>query len=224
MQSTTPSRLAVLTSGGIDSSILVADLLRRPRAVQPIYIRTGLVWERSELAAVESFLSAIATPELQRLVVLDLPLADLYDGHWSLSGRGAPDARSADEAVYLPGRNALLAVKAAVWCQLHSVPELAMAPLGTSPFEDAGEAFFRDFQMAINRGSPHTVRFIRPFGESTKRQVMELGRGLPLALTFSCIAPVNGLHCGQCNKCAERKAAFREAAFRDETLYADKIM
>ena len=42
---------------------------------------------------------------------------------------------------------------------------------------------------------------------------MALGRGLPLELTFSCISPLRGLHCGHCNKCAERQAAFRDAGW-----------
>jgi 7-cyano-7-deazaguanine synthase len=53
-----------------------------------------------------------------------------------------------------------------------------------------------------------------------KQQVMALGRGMPLELTFSCIAPVNHLHCGRCNKCAERQAAFRESGIQDKTVYA----
>src|SRR6185369_4901982 len=114
--------------------------------------RTGLLWQAEELPALERFLAAIATEELTPLVILDLPLGDLYDGHWSLTGSDIPGADSPDEAVFLPGRNALLIVKAAVWCQLHRVGELAMAPLGTSPFEDASAAFFRDFEAAINRG------------------------------------------------------------------------
>jgi 7-cyano-7-deazaguanine synthase len=48
---------------------------------------------------------------------------------------------------------------------------------------------------------------------------MELGSELPLALTFSCISPRGGLHCGACNKCAERQAAFRAAEMADETRY-----
>ena len=52
-----------------------------------------------------------------------------------------------------------------------------------------------------------------------KRQVMALGRELPLELTMSCIAPVGELHCGRCNKCAERKAAFADAAMADRTPY-----
>jgi 7-cyano-7-deazaguanine synthase len=53
-----------------------------------------------------------------------------------------------------------------------------------------------------------------------KQQVMALGRELPLELTFSCISPVNGFHCGRCNKCAERQEAFRQAALTDKTIYA----
>lgn len=216
-----PGSIAVLASGGLDSSILIGELLRQRQAVQPLYIRTGLAWQRGELPALQTFLAAVATPDLRSLVVLDLPLGDLYDGHWSLTGNDVPDARSPDEAVYLPGRNALLAVKAAIWCQLHGVPELAMAPLGTSPFEDASQAFFDDFQAALNRGSQRKVRFALPFGDRTKRQVMALGHGLPLELTWSCIAPVDAWHCGQCNKCAERQAAFAEANLPDRTVYAN---
>lgn len=214
------STIGVLASGGLDSSILLAELLRRGRRVQPFYIRTGLYWQQRELPALLRFLEAIASSKLQELVVLDLPLGDLYREHWSVTGRDTPDAHSPDEAVFLPGRNALLLVKAAVWCQLQGIGELALAPLGTSPFEDADDRFLGDFESALNRGSAGPIRLLRPFGTLTKRQVMELGRDLPLEMTFSCISPVDGLHCGRCNKCAERRAAFRDAQLPDGTRYA----
>jgi 7-cyano-7-deazaguanine synthase len=219
MASSIPSTIGVLASGGLDSSILISHLLREGRQVQPFYVRTGLRWQAEELPALERFLAAIATDHLASLVILDLPLADLYAGHWSLTGTGTPDAKSPDEAVYLPGRNALLIVKPAIWCQLHGIGELALAPLGTSPFDDAKSEFLRDFQTAMNRGAQRPVRLLRPFGEMTKRQVMEIGRGLPLELTFSCIAPRNHRHCGQCNKCAERQAAFIDSGIEDRTAY-----
>jgi 7-cyano-7-deazaguanine synthase len=213
--------IGVLASGGLDSSILIGHLLREGNQVQPFYIRTGVQWQTEELAGLERFLRTVATEALAKLVVLELPLKDLYDGHWSLTGDRVPDADSPDEAVFLPGRNALLLVKAAVWCQLHGIGELAMAPLGTSPFGDASAAFFRDFEAAVNHGGEGRLRLARPFGEMNKRQVMSLGRGLPLELTFSCIAPARGLHCGRCNKCAERQAAFRDADMPDGTEYAN---
>ena len=217
---TTDQLIGVLASGGLDSSILIGHLLRKGRRVQPFYIRTGLVWQAEELPALERFLSTVATNNLAKLVVLELPLADLYDGHWSLTGHDIPAADSPDEAVFLPGRNALLIVKAAVWCQLHAVAELALAPLGTSPFDDASAAFVRDFQSAINRGCSHAVRLSLPFGEMNKQQVMALSRDLPLELTFSCISPAGHLHCGRCNKCAERRTAFLDAGLTDRTRYA----
>jgi 7-cyano-7-deazaguanine synthase len=48
---------------------------------------------------------------------------------------------------------------------------------------------------------------------------MQLGRDMPLELTFSCIDPVDGLHCGRCNKCAERQKAFRSIDLEDPTRY-----
>ena len=217
--------IGLLLSGGLDSCILLADLLRQGRRVQPFYVRTGLVWQERELSAVHDFLRAIAAEPLRELVILDLPLADLYGRHWSVTGCETPGAQSPDEAVFLPGRNALLLIKPVIWCQLNGVRELAIAPLGTSPFADAGPEFFADFQAALNRGGAaplrlSPLRLSRPFGGMTKRQVMELGRGLPLELTFSCISPAGSRHCGRCNKCAERQAAFRAANLADKTEYA----
>ena len=50
---------AVLTSGGVDSAILVADLARQGWAVQPLYIRFGLAWEATEEAHLRRYLDAL---------------------------------------------------------------------------------------------------------------------------------------------------------------------
>jgi 7-cyano-7-deazaguanine synthase len=213
---------ALLVSGGLDSCILLAHLLETGRSVQPIYIRTGVAWESAELTAVLDFASAIRSPRLSELVSLELPLDDLYASHWSIHGRGAPCADSPDEAVYLPGRNPLLLVKAAVWCQMHGVEELALAPLASNPFADATEEFFAAFELAMNLASTTPLRIVRPFARMTKLDVMQLGRDYPLVETFSCITPVDGRHCGLCNKCGERKVAFEAAGLTDPTPYADR--
>jgi 7-cyano-7-deazaguanine synthase len=205
--------VGVLVSGGLDSCILAAHLLEQGNRVQPFYIRTDLAWQSEELDAARRFLAAIACAELHELMILDLPVRDLYAGHWSVSGRNVPDHDSPDEAVFLPGRNALLLVKAAVWCQMHGIESLAVATLGTSPFADAQESFFCSFERALNYGDLASVALVRPFERFTKREVMELGRSYPLELTFSCISPRAGQHCGVCNKCRERQEAF--AAIRN---------
>jgi len=212
--------VGLLLSGGLDSSVLLGHLLRQRHRVQPFYVRSQLIWQREELAAAERFLRAVASAQLEKLVILDLPLGDLYAEHWSVTGCGIPSAATPDDAVYLPGRNALLVIKAALWCRLHGIGQLALAVLASNPFADATDAFFHDFESALGRATGGRIRITRPFGRLDKRRVMELGRGLPLELTFSCISPVGEMHCGQCNKCAERNAAFRLIDTDDPTRYA----
>jgi 7-cyano-7-deazaguanine synthase len=218
--STLPSTIGVLTSGGLDSAVLVAYFLDRGERVQPLYVESGLHWQTAELVGLKKYLQAVARPELAPLVVLELPLADLYGNHWSTSGREIPDAATPDEAVYLPGRNLLLSIKPALWCQMHGIGRLALGVLGSNPFADASDAFFASLEAVLaNLGQP-PLKIERPFGTMHKREVMQLGRNYPLELSFSCIAPVNGLHCGKCNKCDERQAAFRAAELKDLTKYA----
>ena len=218
--------IGLLLSGGLDSSILLGHLVRSGRVVQPFYIRGGLLWESAEFAAAQKFVATLsssstaAVPLLRPLVELQVPVHDLYGPHWSTTGVGVPDLDSPDEAVFLPGRNPILLVKAAVWCQLHGIEELALAPLASNPFGDASEAFFDSFQQAMSLAMSRPLRIVRPFLDHHKTDVMRLGYGLPLECTFSCIAPRGSLHCGKCNKCAERRAAFRDAGLSDPTTYA----
>jgi len=66
------------------------------------------------------------------------------------------DARAdtPDDAVFLPGRNVLLLSKAMLWCHLHGVEEVALAPLESNPFPDATPALSRDtaFIAAVDMG------------------------------------------------------------------------
>jgi 7-cyano-7-deazaguanine synthase len=210
---------AVLISGGLDSAILCVDLLRDFSRVAPIYIRSGLRWERAELSALRRFLAAVNVEGLDELVVLDEPIADVYGAHWSTSAGDFPGSETPDEAVYLPGRNMLLTIKAAVWCRLRGIETLALGCLGSNPFPDGTRAFFSRLEGLVNEALGGRLKLLCPFGRLHKAEVLRRGRELPLYLTFSCIHPVDGRHCGKCNKCAERKKGFRDAGVRDQTPY-----
>jgi 7-cyano-7-deazaguanine synthase len=203
--------VCVLVSGGLDSCVLVAELAKTCRRVYPVFIRQGFVWEAAELRALRCFLPHVRH---QPLTILHLPAGDLYGNHWSVTGRHVPGAKTRDEAVYLPGRNLMLLSKAAVFCELHKIPVIAVGTLGHNPFPDATSEFFRDFERVSG------VKVIVPFRRLTKVQVIRRGRHLPLHRSFSCIAPKAGKHCGRCNKCAERQRAFCEAGMVDLTRYA----
>src|SRR5690348_6599078 len=115
MNTEMPTPLAVLTSGGLDSAILLGEAARDLPAVVPLYVRHGLYWESVELAQLRHFIEALALPTVRPLVVLELPVGDLYGTHWSVTGRDVPSAQTPDAAVFLPGRNVLLLAKAILW-------------------------------------------------------------------------------------------------------------
>jgi 7-cyano-7-deazaguanine synthase len=211
--------LAVLISGGLDSAILLGEAVTRGEAVYPLYVRGGLYWEEAELQSLRRYLAALHSAALQPLHVLESPVADLYEDHWSLHGEAVPDADSPDEAVYLPGRNVLLLSKALLWCHLHRVPAVALGTLAANPFADATPEFFMAFEQVVNRAVGGSVRVLLPYAGARKTEVMRRGRDLPLQWTFSCLNPRLGRHCGQCNKCAERRRAFAESGLNDPTEY-----
>lgn len=214
------SEVAVLVSGGLESAILCVDLLQQFALVHPIYVRFGLRWEEVELAYLKRYLQAVDRPGIRPLEILDEPVASVYGRHWSVEGTAVPDASTPDEAVYLPGRNLLFLAKAAVWCRLRNVERLALGCLGSNPFPDSTPQFFEQMEATANQAMDGRLRILRPFDRLHKDDVLKRGLSLPLQFTFSCLSPVGGLHCGQCNKCAERRNGFRTAELPDPTQYA----
>jgi 7-cyano-7-deazaguanine synthase len=213
-------RIAVLASGGLDSSVLIAEQARRGRRIFPVYIRAGLRWERAEIAVLRRFIAALGRREIEPLAVLDLPMADLARDHWSVTGRGVPGFRAALSSNYIMGRNLALLSKAAIFCARRRIGQIAMAPLADNPFPDARPRFFTAFARAVELGVGLKLRVLTPYARLTKAQVVARGRSLPLRLTVSCIRPRGLVHCGACTKCAERVAAFRAAGIEDPTVYA----
>jgi 7-cyano-7-deazaguanine synthase len=221
VNATVPDELVVLASGGADSSILVVDAAAQGGVVWPVYLRFGLAWESVEEAHLRRFLDAVSGyPGIRPLTVFELPIADVYGTHWSVSGADVPDETTPDEAVYLPGRNLLLLAKTAVWCALHGVETIALGTLRANPFADSSPAFFSGFAAMAAMALDHPLQVVTPYADMSKAEVLVRGRDLPLEHTFSCVAPVGGTHCQTCNKCGERRKAFATAGIEDRTAYA----
>jgi 7-cyano-7-deazaguanine synthase len=213
------SEIALLTSGGLDSAILMGEALAKGIVVHPLYICAGHPWEEQEMTFLRRLLAEFAGSTLRSLVVLKMPVDDLYGNHWSMTGQAVPDEKSADESVFLPGRNVLLLAKGMLWCHLNRVPALAQAVLRGNPFPDATDSFYAEFEKVVNQAVGGSVRVLRPYGKMKKAEIMKRGGRAPLEWSFSCINPRAGKHCGCCNKCAERHKAFTDAGLDDPTTY-----
>lgn len=215
--------VGVLCSGGLDSAVLLAELAARGPVV-PFYVACGLAWEAAEFDAVQRLLAVLDRRHVRPVVRLSMPTRDLYGDHWSITAAAVPDAASPDEAVELPGRNALLAIKPLLWCAAHGVGHLTLATLAGNPFADASAEFLFAFAAAISQGSAATVTLAAPFRRLSKVELIRASRPEVLAASLSCLAPHHEggrwWHCGRCNKCGERSLGFRRAGVVDPALPA----
>ncbi len=215
--------IGVLLSGGLDSAILVSHLLAQGETVRPFYIRTGVVWQAAERRAVHMYLKAVAQTELLPLVEFEMPLADLYEQHWSLDGRDVPDAATPDDAVFLPGRNALLILKPAIWCQSHGISRLALGPLASNPFPDARSEFFcepRNHAPTIERRGVADSAAVRRIAQNRRyaaRPCVAARTYLELHRPGSRVAQIHPLRPMQ--QMCERQHAFADAGMNDPTKY-----
>lgn len=212
--------VGVLFSGGLDSAALIGALLERGHVVWPVYVQSGLRWERTELRAARDFVGAIHDRRLKPMKVVRLSLENAYRDNWSQKGR-TPGPESDDRSVFLPARNLLLLIKALLYLSGHRIFQLSIATLKGNPFPDGRLGYFRKVEDVLSRGFTKRVRISAPFRSRSKSDVIRASRHYPLHLSMSCISPDRGRHCGKCNKCAERKAAFRKAGVEDRTQYAD---
>lgn len=209
----------VLISGGIESSVLLNDALSRYDRVTPIYIRNHLQWEDTEIFWLKNFIRNLKQTNFHPLVILDLTMRDLYERHWSITGIRIPSGKSQDDSVYLPGRNILFLSKAACYAAMRGISVIEIGVLRGNPFADSTKVFFRKISELLSLGLSAEIQIRAPFQKMKKEDVIALGKKLSLESTFSCLNPKGYEHCGECNKCVERKKAFFAAGVYDKTKY-----
>jgi 7-cyano-7-deazaguanine synthase len=214
----------VLFSAGLDSAVLLAQAAKESRP-RPVYVRAGLAWENEETTAAERLLAA--TPfagAVEALVTLTVDMRDVYPAqHWAVRGE-APGFDTPDEDVYIDGRNIVLLAKASVFMARTGLTRALLGPLAGNPFPDATPEFFTAMARALSLGLGSSIRIETPLAAMHKADVIRLGAslGVPFELTLSCMEPKDGLHCGRCSKCRERRDGFLDAQIPDPTRYRER--
>jgi len=198
-------KVSVLFSAGVESSSLLLHYLDRNALTFPIYIKCGFPWERVELFWAER-LWAFLKKRYRNLRPLRI-----------ISSQGiAPHNNS----IEMPLRNLILLLNSVIESTRKGVRELAIGSLGIYPFPDNNKEFFSLLGTLLTDFGGIDFRIDTPFMGMTKEEVIGSFHGrVPYNLTFSCMHPKGKLHCGQCEKCLERKEGFREAGVPDPTCY-----
>lgn len=176
-----------LFSGGIDSTVLLWDLLRRHSRVVALSINYD-GRPAGEISACRKIASTAGGVEL-----IDV----------TLSGLACP----ADTNGYIPGRNLIFYSIAASVCVENCIRTIAGGQIKTDhvEFSDAGREYIMKIKSVLTHDCRPELDILLPLIDMDKGEVIRMGLsiGAPLELAWSCHSDVS-IQCGRCSGCFER--------------------
>lgn len=213
----------LIFSGGMDSTVLLYHLLDQGHTVKALCIDYGQR-HRKEITHAQ----ALANNLQVSLQIADLrSLTPLLQGSsLTTDDIAVPEGHYEEatmKATVVSNRNMLLLSIATAWAISEKFDTVSYAAHGGDHaiYPDCREAFTQAMDTAMGLADWHTVRLNRPFVNKTKSELVTLGTklGVPFAQTWSCYKG-EGVHCGRCGTCVERREAFHLAGVTDPTAYA----
>jgi 7-cyano-7-deazaguanine synthase len=217
-------RVVALMSGGLDSCVLVGQLLSEGREVEAISFDYGQR-HRVELdhARLVSEAYGIKQFELNARLLGGLAVGSALTDDTAAVPHGHYEAESM-KATVVPNRNMALLSLAAVRAISTSANVAIAAHAGDHViYPDCRDDFMTLFQATVRVGNwdAHEFAVLRPFVNMSKSDIVRLGARInaPMHLTWSCYEG-GAKHCGACGTCVERREAFELAGVNDPTEYA----
>jgi len=214
----------VIYSGGLDSTILLASMIRQGRNVKALSIDYGQR-HRRELGAAKAIASKLRVEHR----IADLTSIQQFLGGSSQTDKDVPVphghyAAENMKLTVVPNRNAIMLSVAFAWAISLKYDSVAYAAHAGDHaiYPDCREEFTTPFAEAMRNADWHIVELERPFISKTKTELVKAGAVLgmeeEMGMSYSCYEG-GPLHCGLCGTCQERRAAFRDACVRDITAY-----
>src|ERR1044072_4574776 len=220
-----PQLAICLVSGGMDSCVTAAIANEENDELAFLHVSYGQRTEKREREAFEALADHYEVKS--RLVISLEHLARI--GGSSLTDRTMP-VTTADLSAqgipssYVPFRNAHLLAAAVSWGEVIQASAIYIGAVAedSSGYPDCRPEFYDAFQNVIDTGTkPETRIAIRtPVIAMRKSEIVQRGLelGAPLQLRWSCYKE-SELACGNCDSCALRLRAFREAGVTDPIPY-----
>ena len=214
-------------SGGLDSVCTCAYL----KSKYDLYGITFAYGQRAskELKTAKSLAKSL---KLKKHKIVDISfMKDLYGKTNVLTSTTRPIPQKFNYSIVVPIRNAVFLSIASAWAFTLNASLVAYgAHRGDVFYPDCRPSFSKKMELALNQGEIDGIkngirkklRIWTPFNESlSKSELLKRGHeivGDLLFRTWSCYSNTK-LHCGRCESCNNRKAAFVKAKILDKTRY-----
>lgn len=218
-------KVVALSSGGMDSSVLLAYLKSHGCEIQPVSFYYGGKHNVAEYNSLQDVCSFLELPTPIR-INLDF-VNDLFKSDLLSSGDAVPHGHYAQENMVrtvVPARNAIMLSIAAGLAESIGAEAVAIANHAGDHaiYPDCRPDFIEKMSAALYSGSGDKVSITAPFSHITKAEIAKLGAFLnfPLEITWSCYeGDREAGQCGQCGTCVERHWAHLAAGIEDKTHY-----
>ena len=214
-------------SGGLDSVCTCAYL----KSKYDLYGITFAYGQRAskELKTAKSLAKSL---KLKKHKIVDIGfMKDLYGKTNVLTSTTRPIPQKFNYSIVVPIRNAVFLSIASAWAFTLNASLVAYgAHRGDVFYPDCRPSFSKKMELALNQGEIDGIkngirkklRIWTPFNESlSKSELLKRGHeivGDLLFRTWSCYSNTK-LHCGRCESCNNRRAAFVKAKILDKTRY-----
>ena len=220
-----PQLAICLVSGGMDSCVSAAIAHEENDELAFLHVSYGQRTEQREREAFEALADhfevkarlVISLEHLAKIGGSSLTDARIAVTLADLSAPGIPSS-------YVPFRNAHLLSAAVSWGEVINATAIYIGAVAedSSGYPDCRPEFYDAFQNVLDLGTKPETRITiqTPVIAMRKSEIVRRGveLGAPLHLTWSCYKE-SDLACGNCDSCALRLRAFREAGATDPIPY-----
>lgn len=204
-------KAAVIYSGGLDSAVVIMDLMAQGYDVTPLLFDDDcLEYKYKTAVAAELFLTPLQLYHKRKVI-------RLYDTA-TITGN--------DLFGFIPGWKMAIQVSAMAYAQFLGIEEVYFGyNVGNFDqiYDDERPENIDAITDLYNKIYSAKIKVLSPYFEKTKadmvRKAVELG--LKMEHTISC-AKIDAYgvdHCGKCELCRRRKEAFAEAGVQDPARY-----
>ncbi len=220
-----PKLAICLVSGGMDSCVTAAIAHEETDELAFLHVSYGQRTENRERQSFEALADhfdvklrlVISLEQLARIGGSSLTDNSIPVTAADLSAHGIPSS-------YVPFRNAHLLAAAVSWGEVIGATSIYIGAVAedSSGYPDCRPEFYDAFQTVVDIGTkPEThITIETPVIGMRKSEIVQRGieLGAPLHLTWSCYQESERA-CGNCDSCALRLRAFREAGTVDPIPY-----
>jgi 7-cyano-7-deazaguanine synthase len=227
----TPKKAVVLSSGGLDSTTVMAIAKHAGFELYSLSFDYG----QRHSFELEAARKVAETFGVNKHMVINIDLNKI-GGSALTDNIEVPKAKTEESmaaeipVTYVPARNTIFLSYALAWAEVLQSSDIF---IGVNAIDYSGypdcrpeyiDAFQRMAKLATKAGVQGItqIKIQTPLINMTKAQIIQKGieLGIDYALTHSCYDPTpQGLACSRCDSCILRKNGFDEAGIKDPTKY-----